>query len=138
MTSRELIENLKSRARKYDILVVHKEQAEDIIANLEELNTLRVEHEKNSKEDSWIKVGYREMTREEAEEFGVETDCWMYDCDLPEDNTEVLITSAYGDVDKVEFCRDVDGACWFDGYEDFDDVIAWMPVPEPYKEGAEQ
>lgn len=103
----------------------------------EELKTLRVELEKNSKEDSWIKVSYREITREEAEELGVETD-WMYDCDLPEDNTEVLITSAYGDVDKVEFCRDVDGACWFDGYEDFDDVIAWMPVPEPYKEGAEQ
>lgn len=138
MTQRELIENLKSRARKYDILVVHKEQAEDIIANLEELKTLRVELEKNSKEDSWIKVSYREMTREEAEEFGVETDCWMYDCDLPEDNTEVLITSAYGYVDKVEFCRDVDGSCWFDGYEDFDEVIAWMPVPEPYKEGAER
>lgn len=58
-------------------------------------------------------------------------DSWRYACKMPEDNQEVLITTKYGDVVLTEFCVDVDG-CWFDGWEDRDDVLAWMPLPKPY------
>lgn len=79
----------------------------------------------------WIPIKTRELTEEEKEEYPDYT--FMYDCKLPEDGEEVLVTKWNGDTALDTFCRD--DSCYFENYYDEGDVIAWMPKPEPYKEG---
>lgn len=64
---------------------------------------------------------------------------------LPETEVNVLVTQEYDDLDlDGEHCVNVDTACldsygdWFsvfleDGYMENYNVIAWMPLPEPYE-----
>ena len=80
-------------------------------------------------EDSgWIPVKTRELTAEEKEEH---PDCtFMWDCPLPDDAQDVLITTCWGDVKICTFCVDFNGS-YFDEMDE-DDVLAWMPLPEPY------
>lgn len=78
----------------------------------------------------WIPIKTRPLTEEEKEEY---PDCdFMYDCKLPEDGEEVLVTTSSGYVALDTFCRD-DG-CYFECYCDQGDVLAWQPKPKPYKE----
>jgi hypothetical protein len=44
------------------------------------------------------------MTEEEKEEIGHEY-AFMYDCSLPDDGQDVLITDCYGNVEVDTFCR---------------------------------
>ena len=83
----------------------------------------------------WIPVKTRPMTEEEKEyysEYLFEGNGLIYECPLPEDGQEVLVTSKYGSVDKTTFCTDCGN--YFENYEDYDEVIAWQPLPEPFKE----
>ncbi len=83
----------------------------------------------------WIPVKTRQMTEEEKEyysEYLFEGNGLIYECPLPDDGQEVLITSKYGSVDKTTFYTDCGN--YFENYEDYDEVIAWQPLPEPYKE----
>ena len=97
----------------------------------------------------WIPVTYRPMTEEEriafAEHYGIEycdtLDEKAFDCPMPEDRQEILISTSWGVVEDVAD-NDIDGEgfiCY--GLEtngDWDGVEAWMPKPEPYKkEGAD-
>lgn len=89
----------------------------------------------------WIPIKTRSLTEKEKEDFaeqGYSEDSisFMYDCPLPEDGQEVLITTSCGDVRLDTFCRD-DG-CYFETYCDEDDVKAWMPMPKPYKSESEE
>lgn len=57
---------------------------------------------------------------------------------LPEDDEIVLATTAWGDVTIAErIYPPIDDTCWFinDGNTNatIDDVVAWMPLPEPAK-----
>ena len=84
---------------------------------------------------SWIAIKTRPMTEEEKEyysEYLFEGNGLIYECPLPDDGQEVLITSKYGSVDKTTFYTDCGN--YFENYEDYDEVIAWQPLPEPYKE----
>lgn len=91
---------------------------------------------------SWIPVETRMLTADELKklkerfDFFEADDAWCICSPLPEDAQDVLITTRYGDVVMTEFCVDDDG-CWFDGYEDRGDVLAWMPLPEPYEKEAD-
>lgn len=83
----------------------------------------------------WIPVKTRPMTEEEKEhysEYLVDGNGMIYECTLPNDGQEVLITSKFGHVDKTIFCTDCGN--YFENYEDYDEVVAWQPLPEPYKE----
>lgn len=83
----------------------------------------------------WIPVKTRPMTEEEKEcysEYLFEGDGFIYECPLPDDGQEVLITSKYGSVDKTTFYTDCGN--YFENYEDYDEVIAWQPLTEPFKE----
>lgn len=83
----------------------------------------------------WIPIKTRPMTEEEKEyysEYLFEGNGLIYECPLPEDGQEVLITSKYGSVDKTIFYTDCGN--YFENYEDYDEVIAWQPLPKPYKE----
>ena len=82
----------------------------------------------------WIPLKIRPMTEEEMIfhsewiEYGAE----IFDCPLPEDGQEVLV-SCGGYVCVDTFCKD-DGCygCYFEGV-DIEDVDAWMPLPKPYE-----
>lgn len=79
----------------------------------------------------WIPIKTRPMTEEEKEEIGHEY-AFMYDCPLPDDGQEVLITDCYGNVEIDTFCRDHEGFYFEDNCDD-GEVIAWIPLPQPYK-----
>lgn len=80
-------------------------------------------------EDKWIPFTRRPMTEEEQEDY---PDCtFMFDCDLPEDGEEILISSGRF-VSLDTFCVDADG-CYLDGGDDIDEDMAWQPLPKPYR-----
>ena len=79
----------------------------------------------------WIPIKTRPMTEEEKEEIGHEY-AFMYDCPLPDDGQDVLITDCYGNVEVDTFCRDYEGF-YFETNCDDGEVIAWMPLPKSYK-----
>ena len=87
----------------------------------------------------WIPVKFRPMDSEEREywedQFGEELadeDAVMFDCPMPEDGQEILVSyRKWIAMDKCE----IDGGCYgLEGNGDWDDVTAWMPLPEPYKD----
>lgn len=93
---------------------------------LKELKQLR-------KKTRWIPFKTRPMTEEEMTfyrdwaEYGAE----LFDCPLPDDGQEVLV-SCGGNVCIDTFVKDDSDGCYFEGV-DIDDVEAWCPLPEPYK-----
>ena len=85
-------------------------------------------------EPKWIPVKWHEITDEEREREGYPKD-WvvLLDCDLPDDEQEILVTSRYGTVEK-DVCF-LDGEAALDsGWSWIDDIIAWQPLPDPYRE----
>lgn len=90
-------------------------------------------------EQRWVPVKFRPMDSEEREywedQFGeelVDEDAVMFDCQMPEDGQEILVSyRKWIGMDKCE----VDGGCYgLEGNGDWEGVVAWMPLPEPYKE----
>ena len=54
---------------------------------------------------------------------------------LPEHGQEVLGCEKDGFITRYRYDAE-EPACWMDDHEEFfrlDDVVAWMPLPEPYK-----
>lgn len=99
---------------------------------LESIEALMAEGEIYDIEYSkWIPMTTRPMTEEEREHYREWSDvdeAMIFDCELPEDGQEVLVS--YGGYVCVDtFCKD-DG-CYFEGV-DIDDVDAWMPLPPCY------
>ena len=97
-------------------------------------------------DSQWIPVTYRPLTEKErislAEHYGIEycdtLDEKAFDCPMPEDGQEILISTSWGVVEDVAD-NDIDGEGFIcRGLEingDWDGVDAWMPKPEPYKKG---
>lgn len=91
---------------------------------------------------NWIPITTRKLTEEEkareAEKYGMRPedfdDSWVYTCKLPEDGQEVLVTTrVWGYIVIDTFHVDEDGP-WFENHEEEDEILAWMPLPEPYKD----
>ena len=88
----------------------------------------------------WIPVTYRQMDNDEycnfCKEYGeipVE-ERKVFNCKMPEDGQEILISTKYGHI-FLDTCVYDDGY-GLEEYGDWEDVIAWMPLPTPYmKEG---
>lgn len=83
----------------------------------------------------WIEITYHIPTDEECETYGDEFS-YIYDCELPNNGDEVLITTKYGHVTVATFYNDY--GAYFEGWEDDDEVVAWMPLPEPFKKAREE
>lgn len=81
----------------------------------------------------WIPIKYHEITDEEREENGYQKD-WVYflDCEMPADEQEILVTTKNGYVEK-DVCYIDDGYGLDSGWDWREDVVAWMPLPEPWK-----
>lgn len=88
--------------------------------------------------DEWIPITFRQADDEEYKEFVERFDdiqreeCKVYDCRMPDDGQEVLITTSWGAVCEDTYHAD-DVLAGFEDHDDPDDVIAWMPKPESYK-----
>ena len=86
----------------------------------------------------WIPITSRPMTAEERKEWAEKWDCELDDDDaiiyenVPDDGKEVIVCRVNGVVCVDTFYNEPDG-CFFDSCY-IDDVVAWMPKPEPYKE----
>ena len=78
----------------------------------------------------WIPIKTRPLTEEEKEEHPEWS--FVYDCQMPEDEQKVLVSTKWGVCTDI-YCKDVDG-CYFEDHCDEDDVLAWMPFPKPYEE----
>ena len=61
-------------------------------------------------------------------------DLIFYDCQMPEDGQEVLITTSWGNVCIDTYVQEY-GA--FEDHEDYEDVVAWMPLPKPFEKEPE-
>lgn len=82
----------------------------------------------------WISFTRRPMTEEEQKDYPNCT--FMFDCVLPDDGDEILVSNGrfvWMDV----FCNDIDG-CYLDGGDDIGEDMAWMPLPKPYREDGEK
>lgn len=97
----------------------------------------------------WIPIKYRTMTSEErkkiAKHYGIEYcdtfEAKAFDCPVPEDGQRILISTSWGvDIDVADNDFDGEGGlcCGLEGNGGWDGVNAWMPLPEPYKEGDEE
>lgn len=106
---------------------------------LEKLEELKFANEQ-SKTD-WIPFEQREADEEEKEywleNYGQEIE-YMLCCKLPDEDEEILVTYANGNVGEDIFLRD-GYECYLDSGKEFiTEAIAWMPKPQPYKrEGTE-
>ena len=82
----------------------------------------------------WIPVKYHVITEEEREE-GCFPDDIVYhlDCKMPDDEQEIIVTD--GKYVWADICIIDDGCALDSGNDWIEDVIAWMPMPEPYREG---
>lgn len=76
----------------------------------------------------WIPV-----THEIDEESGED----RITCQLPEEGEEFLAIDSRGNILIDEQCYN-DGGWYPDNIGDWLDVVAWMPLPEPYKRGEEK
>ena len=86
--------------------------------------------------EDWIPIEHRPGTEEEYAEFSKFGSCprsefKVYTNEMPEDGQDVLITTKWGTVCEDIYHDDVD-ASYFEGHDDPDDVIAWMPKPKGY------
>ena len=86
----------------------------------------------------WRPIKTRPMDEEERQEwseklgYDIEYEEAVIYSNLPDDGEEVLICYKWGHVCIDTFRQEEEG-CYFEGGGDMDGVIAWMPLPEPYK-----
>ena len=99
---------------------------------------------KNEETSQWIPIKYRPLTIEERESlsryFGIDyeeiKDDVAFDCPMPDEGQEILISTSYGVATDVceHDCTD-DGIYMYslENCGDWDGVNAWMPLPKTYK-----
>lgn len=96
------------------------------------------------KHGEWIPITYRPMDEEEYDEFRSKfgeipiENRKMFSCQLPDDDQEILVCSKWGHVftDRCEY--DSEYGYGLESNGDWDGIIAWMPLPEPYKKEGEE
>ena len=107
------------------------------------INTLR-----ERPQGEWIPIKTRPLTDEErksiSQYYGFNYDAsndYAFHCPMPEEGQEILISTPWGvSKDRCEYdCTD-DGMSLFslEDRGDWEDVKAWMPLPEPYKDGGDK
>ena len=85
----------------------------------------------------WIPVVWHYITDEEREREGYPKD-WVYhmDCEMPEDEQHILVQTKRGRIAE-DWCYLDDGFSLDSGWDWVDDIVAWMPLPDPYREDEE-
>lgn len=105
-------------------------------SSLDIVNSLLDDLEQEEKENGWIPVKYHQISeKERAEEFISKDIQYMLDCKMPDDGQEILVTN--GETTWQDTCFIDSNGYYLDGGYDWIDIMAWMPLPKPYKEGKE-
>ena len=91
-----------------------------------------IEEHEQRQSGEWIPLKFRLLTEEEQNEYGNEYDEFI-DCEMPDENEEVLLTLEDGTVSTDIYCQAEDCTHYFENY-DFNHIKAWMHKPEGYKE----
>ena len=91
-------------------------------------------------EPKWIPITSRPMDDEEriewSEKLGYDIeydDAIIYTSQLPDDGEEVLTCSLCGTIRIDTFQNDPDDGCYFEDNGEMDGIVAWMPLPKPYR-----
>ena len=81
----------------------------------------------------WIPIKWHEITEEEREREGYPKDWVVYiDCNMPCDGDEILVQTKNGYI-RWDVCYE-DGEFSLDsGWDWIEDIVAWMPLPKPYR-----
>lgn len=89
----------------------------------------------------WIPISARPMDTKErlewSEKLGYDIgddEALLYTSQLPDDGQEVLVCGRSGRAWVDTFNYDPDGRCYFEENGDMDGIVAWMPLPKPYRE----
>lgn len=87
----------------------------------------------------WIPIESRPMDAEErkhfSERFGYnlsDEEAVIFTSQLPEDGQEILVCNGYGRITIDTFTDDPDYGVGLEENGDLDNIIAWMPLPDPY------
>lgn len=122
----EMIAYFNRRVSEMDIAQDYKMELLGMVT------ALGYKHEKSAQQ--WIPVKWHEITDTEREEEGYSKD-WVcvFDSEMPYDGQKILVTTKWFGVAQDECYADGEYAL-DSGWDWIDDVIAWMPLPEPYKE----
>lgn len=113
-----------------------KEETDRIAKEMRELGK---SIQKTGFEVKWIPIESRPMTEEERNEWseihGVDVEYFkpIIYSNLPEDEQEVLTCDQYGVIRLDNFINDADYGCYFEENEGMDGIVAWMPLPIPYR-----
>lgn len=122
-----------------DALLDRMKKAMERGSNLNGTFHLHIEHAPTITRQTWewIPVKWHEITDEEREREGYPKD-WVYylDCEMPQDGQEILVQAKNGEI-GWDVCYEDDGFSLDSGWDWKDDIIAWMPLPEPYEGGDE-
>ncbi len=116
MKRKEAIEQIKSHISYAEFCARYWHNDRDVEKAYDDIEAFRMAIEALQAKDDWIPCSKG----------------------LPDIGEEVLTTDIYGDVD-IETLMEVprsDNFIWEDEggfYTDFEDIIAWMPKPKPYK-----
>ena len=141
MENKKAIAIIKDELKHCQIQLEDKNKAPEYYQEMNELCEAYELAIKALENSSWNPIKTEKISDDEKKELAERydmspeafDDCWRYACKMPEDNQECLITtSVWGYVKIDTFHIDEDGAMYFEEHEDEDDVLAWMPLPEPY------
>ncbi len=125
---------------------IQKKAVQDLLASMNMCDELdndtyiklssRIENMDDTGIAEWIPVKWREPTKEEKRHYE-----FMADCPMPDEGQEILITRKYVSrrTGKKEYFVEMDTCLFDDGYyldsgEEWKDIVAWAPKPEPYTE----
>ena len=102
---------------------------------LEMIEQLQEDLKQDEKENGWIIVKYHKITDAERKENGYSEDIEYYlDGLLPNDGQEIIVTD--GENTWCDTCSvNSDVEYGLESCIDWIEIKAWMPLPEPYKEG---
>lgn len=125
---KRLIEDIKDDVKNILTQMFYGVSSEFIDYFLKEMECLI---NNQPKVGEWIPFEVTEADEEEWEAYGFTQ---MLRGKLPEEDEEILVTYSNGHVGEDVFLRD-GYECYLDsGAEFVVDAVAWMPLPEPYKE----
>lgn len=112
----------------YKYAGVYVKVVQDMIEKLQD------DLEQDEKENGWIPVKYHQISEKERAEESISNDIqYMLDCKMPDDGQEILVTN--GETTWQDTCFIDSNGYYLDGGYDWIDIMAWMPLPNPYKEG---
>lgn len=112
----------------YKYAGVYVKVVQDMIEKLQD------DLEQDEKENGWIPVKYHQISEKERAEESISNDIqYMLDCKMPDDGQEILVTN--GETTWQDTCFINSNGYYLDGGYDWIDIMDWMPLPKPYKEG---